>query len=79
MLLRLGSVVKKGHEDRLEFDSMVVRLFVSMVERYLADYMNIFKESEEARKSLNEMLEIFVDAGWPEALRLTYRFGDIYR
>jgi hypothetical protein len=50
-----------------------------LVERYLAEYRTIFREKAECRHVLIEILDIFVQAGWPSARRLTYRMEEIFR
>ncbi len=50
---------------------------VRLVEQYLAEYRAILRENEECRRTLLEVLDIFVQVGWPSALRLTYRL-EIY-
>jgi hypothetical protein len=37
------------------------------------------QESEECRRVLIEILDTFVEAGWPSARRLTYRIEEIFR
>jgi hypothetical protein len=37
------------------------------------------REHPEGNVALMEILDIFVRVGWPRALQLTYRLGDIYR
>lgn len=79
VFLRIGTIICVGRSERFEFEYQVVDLFVGLIERYLSQHREIFQESGEARQFLLDMLNIFADAGWPKARRLTYRLGEIYR
>lgn len=60
------------------FESMGADVIVRIVEKYLADYRDVF--SDDAR--LNELmacLNLFVSAGWPAAQSLTFRLAEIWR
>jgi hypothetical protein len=52
---------------------------VRLVERYLAEHRPLLREDDECRRILLEVLDIFVQAGWPQARRLTYRLEEIFR
>jgi hypothetical protein len=54
-------------------------VFVRIIERFLAEYRSLFQENIECRDALIEVLDIFVQAGWPQAQRLTYRLEEIFR
>jgi hypothetical protein len=59
-------------------ESMASDLVVRIVERYLADHREVFAE----RTRLNDLmdcLDVFVQAGWPNAQALTFRLGEIWR
>jgi hypothetical protein len=58
---------------------MAADLMVRLVERYLAEYRVLLRENEECQRTLLEVLDIFVQAGWPSAQRLTYRLEEIFR
>ena len=80
---RLASVGTRGRfqsESAAEFIGIRigVQLVVKIVERYLADYRDIFADPD-SRKDLLDCLDAFVRVGWPEARALTYRIADIWR
>jgi hypothetical protein len=54
-------------------------LVVKLVEQYLAEYRALLREDAECRRTLIEILDVFVQAGWPTARRLTYRLEEIFR
>jgi hypothetical protein len=49
------------------------------VSRYIADYRSLFRDDAECRDALIEVLNIFVQAGWPEAMDLTSRLDQVFR
>jgi hypothetical protein len=79
VFLRIGRVVRSGQKGLYEYESLAVGLIVRLVELYLADHQAIFQQDEECRQTLREILDIFVQVGWPEAQRLTYRLEEIFR
>ena len=72
-------ILKSGQKGSYEYESLAVGTFVRFVERFLAEYRFVFQEDSECRTALIEVLDIFVQAGWPEAQRLTYRLEEIFR
>jgi hypothetical protein len=79
VFLRIGHVVRSGHKGLYEYESLAVGLIVRLVELYLADHQVIFQQYETCRQALLEILDIFVQVGWPEARRLMYRLEEIFR
>jgi hypothetical protein len=79
IFLRVGKVVLGGKKCGYEYESLAVDLMVRLIQRYLADHREIFRENAECRRSLMETLDIFVNVGWPKARRLTYRLEEIFR
>jgi hypothetical protein len=57
---------------------MAANLFVSLVERYLAEYRTLFQRRKDMRQALIGMLDLFVDAGWPKARQLTYGLHELF-
>ncbi len=79
VFLRIGRVVRSGKQAGYQHESLAVDLVVKLVERYLAEYRALLSEDEKCRIILVEILDVFVQAGWPSARRLTYRLGEIFR
>ncbi|OEC93383.1 hypothetical protein [Rhizobium sp. YK2] len=52
--------------------------FVTMIGRTIADHRELF-DDPASRLALVEVLEVFVDAGWPAARRLLYRLPEALR
>lgn len=66
-----------------QHESLAVGDVVKLIQRALADHRDIFQSVEgkesECLKSLLKVLDLFVEAGWPEARELTHRLEEIYR
>ncbi|WP_141262576.1 hypothetical protein [Komagataeibacter diospyri] len=59
-------------------ESLAASVIVRMITRYIADYRSIF-EDDARRIALIEILRLFSDVGWPEALKLLYDLPDLLR
>jgi hypothetical protein len=67
-----------GQKHGFQGESLGVDVLVRFVSRSLADYDYIFKDAAR-RDKLVACLDIFIEAGWPDALRLLYRLPDSLR
>jgi hypothetical protein len=79
VFLRIASAIKSAQASRYQTDSLAAGLVVRLVERYLAEHRALLQQDDECRQALIEVLDLFVEAGWGEAMRLTYSLHDIYR
>jgi hypothetical protein len=79
VLLLVAEVVRAGSAQNYHYEQLAEELIVRLVERYLAEYRPMLRERLECHAALMEILDVFVRVGWPEAHRLTYRLGEIYR
>jgi hypothetical protein len=79
VFLLVGKVVRSGKKDGYQYESLAIDLIVNLVERFIAEYRYVLQESEECRSVLIEILDVFVEAGWASARRLTYRIEEIFR
>ena len=79
LALRMAAeVVTCSKRFGYNLDSMAMGETVKLVESILADYRERVQE-ESSIKNLLELLDAFVEAGWPEALNLVWRLDEIYR
>lgn len=66
-----------------QHESMAANEVVKLVEQILADHREIFQtrngHESKALTALLDVLDLFVEAGWPDARRLTHRLEEIYR
>ena len=77
VFLLMGEVVSKSTVDAYHYESLAADLIVGVVERYLADYRDVFVNSKECQQVLVQLLETFVS--WPEVGRLGFRLGEVFR
>ncbi|MGB8313848.1 MAG: hypothetical protein WCE69_05105 [Aestuariivirga sp.] len=61
-----------------QFESLGADQFVKMIGRTIADHRELF-DDQARRLALVEILEFFVDAGWPAARRLLYHLPEALR
>jgi hypothetical protein len=79
VFLRMARVMRAGEQRGYQFEPLAIDLVVEIVERYLADYRTQLRANADCRRALVEILDIFVRAGWPKAIRLVYQLDEIYR
>jgi len=64
-------------------ESLAVGDVVKLIQRALADHRDIFQSTDgkesDCLAALLKVLDLFVEAGWPEARQLTHRLEEIYR
>lgn len=60
------------------YEDLASSVIVRMITRYIADHRSIFEDNER-RTALVEILRLFSEVGWPEALRLLYDLPDLLR
>ena len=60
------------------FESDSIEEIVKLVEHVLADHRDVLRKPAIA-KDLGEMLDLFVSAGWPQAMNLTFRLDEAIR
>jgi len=71
-------VVGPAASDGYHYESLALDTVVRLVRRYLADYRAVFDDASR-RSRLVSVLELFSNAGWPEALKLLYELPDLLR
>ncbi len=71
-----AAVCAGGSYFKLELDVSARDEAVQLVDRALADHKDTLKSSAV---SIGKMLDLFVRAGWSEALALTFRLDDAFR
>jgi hypothetical protein len=79
LVLRMAAdVVRCSKRFNYNLDSMAMGEVVKLVECILADYRDKIQD-ELSIINLLELLDAFVEVGWPEALNLVWRLDEIYR
>lgn len=72
--LLIGSAAREGYH----YESLAAPIIVRIITRYIADHRSIF-EDDKRRAALVEILRLFSDVGWPDALKLLYELPDLLR
>lgn len=72
-------VVANTKADGFAHEHLAVGVITRIVERYLADYAELFRAHEDLRAGLLQVLDTFADVGWPEARRLIRSLSSLYR
>ncbi len=75
----IAAVVEKGKEGGYQYEQLAADLIVKLVGRFIAEFRLIFRQDQECRDALINILDVFVDAGWVNAKQLTYRMEEIFR
>jgi hypothetical protein len=79
LVLRLAAeVIESSKRYNYNLDSMAMKEIVKLVESLLADYREEIQDETSVTHLLN-VLDAFVEAGWPEALNLVWRLDEVYR
>ncbi|QWK92964.1 hypothetical protein KM031_20685 (plasmid) [Gemmobacter fulvus] len=72
--LLTGPAAREGYHH----ESLAAPVIVRMITRYIADHRSIF-EDDTRRSALVEVLRLFSDVGWSDALKLLYELPDLLR
>jgi hypothetical protein len=76
--LTAHALLQGGKLHGYQYESLGSDQFVKMIGRTIADHRELFDDPTR-RLQLVEVLEAFVDAGWPAARRLLYRLPEALR
>ena len=72
------ALTESGRKHGFQGEQLGVDVLVRIISRCLADHDYIFRDKAR-RDRLVACLDIFIEAGWPAALRLVYRLPDSLR
>ena len=83
VFLLAATAIQTSSAGGFQHESLAAGEVVKLVQTVLADYREIFR-SKDGHESpclvaLLAVLDLFVEAGWPEARQLTHRLEEIYR
>ena len=79
VFLRIVKTVKAGMAGGYQFESLAIDEIVSVVNRVFADFRPMLQQNKDVRIAMVEMLDVFVEVGWIQAIQLTYRLDEIFR
>ncbi|MGE3367078.1 MAG: ATP-binding protein, partial [Rhizobiaceae bacterium] len=72
--LLTGPAAREGYHH----ESLAAPVIVRMVTRYIADHRSIFEDNTR-RAALVQILRLFSDVGWSDALKLLFELPDLLR
>jgi nucleoside phosphorylase len=78
VFLLFARVILRVADRGYSYEPSGVNLLVSVVERYLAEYREVLQQDAAALGLIIQVLDHFVEAGWPAAWRLAYRLDQIF-
>jgi hypothetical protein len=73
-----SSVCRHGARTGYLLDSLAHSEAVKLVEQAVADHREMLRDDKTAQ-ALGEMLDLFIRAGWPEAITLSFKLEDAFR
>jgi hypothetical protein len=73
-----ASVATAGAATSYQLDPVAIREVVKLVEVLLVDHRDQINADKPLDDTLR-LLDVFADAGWPEALRLVWRLDEVFR
>jgi hypothetical protein len=79
VFLRMAAIIRAGKRWAYQYEQLAQDVVVRIVRRYLADKRALLQDDEECQRALREILETFIEAGWPATQQLAYRIDDIHR
>jgi hypothetical protein len=79
VFLLIARTVRSSSTWGYQYESLAEGLVVRIVKRYVTDHRDLFHDDVELEGALMDVLDIFVEAGWPEARRLVYGLAEIFR
>lgn len=83
VFLLAAKSIRSASEAGFQNESLAAGEVVKLVQQVLADYREIFQSVDggdsECLSALLNVLDLFVEAGWPQARQLTHRLEEIYR
>ncbi len=79
ILLLIEQTVTASKATNIHYESLAADLIVRIVERYLGENKHLLRADSGGQLALLNILDIFIEAGWPKATRLTYRLDEVFR
>ena len=79
VFLLIGKSVLAGKLWTYHFEDQAVELVVRIIRTYIAEHRSIFEKNPDCLRTLRELLDLFITAGWPSARIVAYRVDEIFR
>ena len=83
IFLIAATAIRQGASVGYQNESLAVKDVVEMIQQLIADHREVIlsgsSDDSACLDALLEVLDLFVEAGWPAARSLTHRLEEIYR
>jgi hypothetical protein len=79
VFLLIGQSVLAGKLWTYHFEDQAVELVVRIIRTYIAEHRSIFEKNPDCLRTLRELLDLFITAGWPSARIVAYRVDEVFR
>ncbi len=73
-----AQVILRAADRGYSYEPSGVNLLVRVVERYLAEYREVLQQDATTLQLIIQVLDHFVEAGWPVAWQLVYRLDKLF-
>lgn len=74
-----ATLLATSKSDYVQFESMAADIVVQIVEQFLTEHRDLIRTNQALQQALLDVLDQFVEAGWPRATALTYRLDEVFR
>ena len=78
ILQMIADITKLASSANYTFDYSAINEMVSLTEKLLADHRDLLLD-DTAFKNLIDLLDIYINSGWVEALQLLWRLDEIFK
>ena len=75
----MAATIRAGKRWDYQYEQLAQEVVLRIIRRYLADKRALLQNDDECQHALREILETFIEAGWPAAQQLAYRIDEIHR
>lgn len=65
--------------DAAQFEQMMADGAVTLIERYMSEHRALLREDRELLRKLLDILDLFVNVGWPKAMQCAFRLDEVFR
>jgi len=79
VIIDVATLVRVSRDEGLQHEHMASELIVRLVGGFLVEYRSIFQNIAEVQSAVLDILDVFIEAGWPSAADLTHRLDEVYR
>jgi hypothetical protein len=78
VLSMVTTITKLSQQTGYTFDSMAIREVVNLTEKLLADHRELLTE-KDSFNNLIDLLDIYINSGWVDALELLWKLDEIFK